>query len=323
MHKTEGANNDNGRFTDGPPATTLESDLMNAVCDEIIYVIETAGITLKTAGTETGIQLREALLKTVPMPRGYIDGLIMSNAAGDTAHDIGISVGKCRDSGDADSILFNAAMTKQIDANWAEGTNLGGFPSGLGLAVDTWYYVFVIMSADGTKIDAGFDTNSVALNLLGDATDYSIYRRIGSVLTDGSSNIIGFYQRGNRFLWKSPPLDINNLALTANTDQLLTLSIPLGIKTEVFFNFTQVDSLDNRVIYFSSPDVDDENPTQATAPLGSGTVPEVTNEVNSSVGGQISDIISNVSSQIRVVTDENSNLYLATLGWIDLRGKDD
>ena len=58
-----------------------------------LYVVESAGITLKTAATETGIQLREALLKTVPMPRGYIDGLIMSNAAGDTAHDIFLSVG--------------------------------------------------------------------------------------------------------------------------------------------------------------------------------------------------------------------------------------
>lgn len=57
MHLTEGTNNDSGRFTDGPPATTLESNWTNAVLDEIKTVIINAGFALKTADTETGDQL--------------------------------------------------------------------------------------------------------------------------------------------------------------------------------------------------------------------------------------------------------------------------
>ncbi|MEQ5769996.1 hypothetical protein NFH98_20710 [Halomonas sp. H33-56] len=67
MHKIEspGATQDS-RFTEGDPssgvpATELSAAFMNAVMDEIANVIQEAGLTLKTAGTETGDQLLAAL----------------------------------------------------------------------------------------------------------------------------------------------------------------------------------------------------------------------------------------------------------------------
>jgi len=60
MHKTEGANNTSNAFTNGPPGTTLEKNWLNAVQDEIAYMITQAGLTLKTAATENGQQLKEA-----------------------------------------------------------------------------------------------------------------------------------------------------------------------------------------------------------------------------------------------------------------------
>jgi len=324
MHRTEGANKTaDNKFTDGPPGTTVTDDWLNAVQEEIANVIESAGLVLKTAATETNLQLREALLKTVPMPRGYIDGLIMSNNAVDAVNDIDISIGKCRDYSDAETISLTSIITKQIDANWAEGTNQGGFPSGLALAVATWYHVFVIMSTDGTKVDAGFDTSLIATNLLADATDYSIFRRVGSVLTDGASGIIAFHQQGNLFLWSDPPLDINAAAFAANVDQLCTLSIPLGIKTGAIFNATGISMLDTKGYYFSSPDVTDENTTHITAPLlslGAGNI-SGTGDATEAVG-MVYNILSNTASQIRAVTDDVSTLYIASLGWIDQRGKD-
>ncbi len=61
MHRTEGEYNNNNLFTDGPPGTRVEEGWLNALQNEIVNVIEDAGITLKTAGTETGTQLLEAL----------------------------------------------------------------------------------------------------------------------------------------------------------------------------------------------------------------------------------------------------------------------
>lgn len=60
MHRTEGTNHVNNEFTDGPPATCITDDWLNAVQEELAYVIEQAGLTMDTAGTETAQQLLEA-----------------------------------------------------------------------------------------------------------------------------------------------------------------------------------------------------------------------------------------------------------------------
>ena len=62
MHRTEGENATSGNlFTNGPPGTTLEENWCNAVQEELAAVIEAAGLTLKTASTETRKQLLAAL----------------------------------------------------------------------------------------------------------------------------------------------------------------------------------------------------------------------------------------------------------------------
>lgn len=120
----------------------------------------------------------------------------------DTEHDIDISAGSIMDSANS-SALITGGLTKQIDASWAAGTNAGGFPSALTLSADTWYRVFLIGKTDGT-VDAGFDTSSTAANLLSDATGYTLYRRIGSVLTGNTSNILEFRQDGDYFQFNVP-----------------------------------------------------------------------------------------------------------------------
>ena len=79
------------------------------------------------------------VLSLAPYPQQYITGFIMSNAT-DTAHDIQITPGFARDSADATNLKRATTLIKQIDANWAEGTNAGGFPSGLTLSNSTWYH---------------------------------------------------------------------------------------------------------------------------------------------------------------------------------------
>lgn len=121
-------------------------------------------------------------------PPAFRYGLKLSLAA-DTSHDITIGVGGCRDDSDAGNITLSSAITKQIDAPWAEGTDSGGFPTGETLTANTWLYVFVISKADGTT-DAGFDYNSDASSLLADATGYVYYKHVGSALLDASANIL-------------------------------------------------------------------------------------------------------------------------------------
>jgi|GEM_PF-1905370 len=114
----------------------------------------------------------------------------------DAEHDIAIAAGSCKDTATDNTITLASALTKQIDASWSYGTNQGGFPSVLSLAADTWYKVFLIEDTTNNRVDAGFDTDSSATNLLADAPTYTRYRWIGSVLTDSSKNITEIIENG-------------------------------------------------------------------------------------------------------------------------------
>lgn len=152
-----------------------------------------------------------------------------SNAT-DTEHDITIAAGQFTLYNGTTYQGFNlsSAITKKIDANWSAGTGQGGFPSGLTLAADTMYYVFIIGNSDGT-VDVGFDTDSSATNLLADATGYTFYRIVRdnfAVFTDSSSNIRNFGVRSSRIYYNTAIEDVADTTLTDNTYETGTLTVP-------------------------------------------------------------------------------------------------
>jgi len=118
----------------------------------------------------------------------FISSSLRMSVDADADHDIQVAAGGCRDSSDSFDIDLSAVITKQLDAAWAEGDDAGGLPSGVTLSGPEWLYFFLIAKTDGT-VDAGFDDNASATNLLVDASTYTYYRHIGSVRTDGSDNI--------------------------------------------------------------------------------------------------------------------------------------
>ena len=199
------------------------SGLLEKASDD--NIIGSAGKFLKINSGEDGIEYGEV---TIPLPTSLINGLLPSNNVTDANKDIDISVGKARDSSDTVDIVLASIITKQIDANWVAGDDAGGFPSGLTLAIDTWYHLFVIYNPTTDTTDVGFDTSITATNLLADATGYTKYRRIGSVLTDGSSNILAFkcFRSGNLLRTEYVTI-INELTTTAAaTAADLVLSVP-------------------------------------------------------------------------------------------------
>lgn len=275
-------------------------------------------IWLMCDGTNWILTVRDA---DFALPRNHIDGLILSNNGTDSDHDIDIAVGQAMDSTNAALIELDSILTKRIDASWTAGTNQGGFPTGLTLSADTWYHLLAIRDRLAGTIDAGFDTSLTATNLLADATAYTEYRRVGSVLTDGTSNILPFFQIGDDFLWDAPPLDVNvnNPGITA---VLRTLSSPPGVRVRVFLNALLGSSgPTNASLYLSSPDVSDQQASNTVSPLA--TIP--IDAVNTGQNGAQATVFTDTSSQIRtrlVGSDAGVNLRLATLGWVDLRGRE-
>ena len=238
--------------------------------------------------------------------RGNIWGLTLSNGT-DTDHDIDIAAGQARDGGNAVNIVLSA-ITKQIDAVWAVGTDQGGLDTGT-VAADTWYHMWAIRRSDTGVSDALFSTSATSPTM---PTNYDQKRRIGAVLTDSSSNILGFSQNGDEFMWDDPPSDYS-VASPGTSAITTTLSVPTGVVVWARANFYQSTG---SVIYVSPLDVDDEAPSSNTPPLGQG----------SDGSGEFSfnyEVRTNTSAQIRHrQSSGTANLNIATLGWVDRRGRD-
>ena len=249
--------------------------------------------------------------------RNLIDGLITSNST-DTDHDISVSVGVFSDSTNARTFETTSAIVKQIDVNWAEGTAAGGFPSGLTLTADTWYHFFMVAKPDGT-VDAGWDTSLSATNLLADTTGFTLFRRVASHLTDGSSNIMQYLQRGDGvFRWDEI---IQDLSATdpGTTTQSIVMTAPLGVITMI-----QVFA-----------ELRDSSPSGVTNMIltgGGETTNAVTNanrnllvETGSIVDNSAADVPTDTSSRVKYRLSQSTTghtVRLKTEGYRDFRGKE-
>jgi hypothetical protein len=149
-------------------------------------------------------------------------GLVLSNNVSDANNDIDIAIGYCRDSTDGINIVSNVAATKRLDAAWTVGSGNGGLFSG-SKANSSWYHVFIIEDGDGA-IDWGFDTSITAANK---PAGWTYHRRIGAVRTNGSGNIVPFYEYAGFFLWSDAITDLSGGNQTSPT--LFTLTVPSGL----------------------------------------------------------------------------------------------
>lgn len=255
------------------------------------------------------------------LPRGYIAGLGTSNNSTDSAHDIDIAVGECRDSTDTINLFLTSALTKRIDASWEAGTGNGGMASAVSLTTGQSYHVFIVDDENG-DFDVGFDSNISATNLLSD-TGGTYFRRIVGVRTDGSSNIIGFFQQGDIFLWKAAQAVVSNT--NPGTDAVTpALTVPTGVRVLAKFSYRiqNHSGSGSLPIYFTSPEQTDEQPSTTAAPM----VNAGTDFDNSAITYGIAEILTNTSAQIRyhaTASPTNSDIKIQTIGWTDRRGQDD
>lgn len=242
--------------------------------------------------------------------RSYLSGLTLS-AAGSTAT-FGIAAGVAADSTNASMMALASAYTKTTSA-WAVGTGNGALDSGA-IANNTWYHVYLIQRVDTGVVDVIFSTSASAPTL---PADYTLYRRIGSIRTNGSAQWVKFSQNGDEFLWDVVTGDVavTNLGTTAT---LYTLTVPTGVKVNALFRAAFKSASVNVVGVVTSPDESDQGTAAATG-MGTFNVP---------VAGNYSilhlNIRTNTSAQIRARADTASSTFnVSTYGWTDRRGRDE
>jgi hypothetical protein len=255
------------------------------------------------------------------LPRGYIDGLILSNNSGDTSNDIDIAPGVCRSisnmspngrstaSKDQRDIEITTTLTKQIDVAWAPGN--GGIRSSSALSNTTWH--FFAIGGPGMKDDvfahAAVDISSVL------PSGYTAWRRIGSMIRSAGA-FRQFSQAGDEFLHKTV-VTTWTTALTT-TEDLVTVEVPVGIVVWASIGVYANRGTNSRVFLTSPAANNDALDTSlaritAAAATGSGTPESAANVIRRT----------DTSGRIRAISDATqSNTSIATFGWIDQRGKD-
>jgi hypothetical protein len=248
--------------------------------------------------------------------RGYIDGLILSNAA-DTDHDITVSEG-CADRtlGVFSGIYeLSSGITKQIDAAWAEGTNQGGLATG-SVAANTHYNVIMIVKDSDGTVDIMFDVTSAGDDA---PSGWTSVRRIGSVFTDASSNIRQFSQWGDRFRFEPGIYDLGDATGTPGTFETATVRVPGG-QVGLFFVLAVVGGT-------NTPRFRIRDTASSTA---DGTTDQVygsgQNEVQRAIGGRVEFRVDSSRQLDYTITGAGASVTwtradIYTHGWTDDRGR--
>ncbi len=281
------------------------SSVVSAFAQTLLDDANAAAI-ITTMGGAAALRTSLAVPAAIDL-RGYLAGLGLSNAA-DADHDITIAVGTCRDSTNAATLTLASAMTKQIDAAWAAGTAAGGLDTG-SVANSTFYYIFLIRKDSDGSIDALFSTSATSPTL---PAGYTYFRRIGSLLTDGSANIRNGVWTGDGFHLNTFISD-RNYAAVANTDRILiTTSVPPGM---IGHFMTMTGSASGTNYASSGPTTDAD-----IAPSAYDDCLYTANTTHQSTDRYIKV---DASSRIYVRGSSTNITYgVKTLGWIDTRGKD-
>jgi hypothetical protein len=253
---------------------------------------------------------------SAPYPKGYFSGIELSNDSGDLSHDINFAVGAVRDEANSVNLKLDTPLIKQINAPWAQGTNQGGTPGTVSIDPNTQYHVYLIGKPDGT-VDGGFDevgdlTASKLLTAAG-AAGFTVYRRIATVVTDASSNIDPFLNRGNYFYWNRAVIASFNDITGAYVNH--TVDIPADVVTRVFISCTgTVPNGSSIQVFLQSPLATSSGDTQLlmyqTATGG-----------DNSGGGAGGEVLSNTSKQIRAkgVRTGTATYTAYAYGWEELR----
>jgi hypothetical protein len=168
--------------------------------------------------------------------------------------------------------------------------------------------MFVISNDDGSLVDAGFSSDINAADI---PPGYTKKRRVGSILTDSSSNIIFFRQDGNRFT--IPGITEFSATGVSSIFTSLAITTPSGLNTGALITFIATFPLSSttNMEYFT------RDATMATGRQVLSTDRDSGNSAGDSNSDVvITDLIQQIQFRANVV-NSNCRLDIICYGWID------
>lgn len=169
--------------------------------------------------------------------RPKLGELQLANNPVDAANVVDCTSGSVRAENGTVRMFLPTAFTKRLDTAFAVGNTNGGLFSGSKTA-NTTYHAFLIKRDSDGLTDIGFDTSLIAANR---PAGWTYYKRMGSILTDASNNIIRFTHRGSYFKWHTPIVDAGPIN-TATTAVLHTLTLPTGLEVRAEVSVSHGDA---------------------------------------------------------------------------------
>jgi hypothetical protein len=245
-------------------------------------------------------------------PRGYLGGLTLSTAGASTI--FSVAAGEAVDSTQAALPTLITSISKTTSA-WAVGSGNSALDTGT-IAANTWYHVHLIKRTDTGVVDVLISLSATAPTL---PTNYTVFRRIGSMKTNASSQWTAFIQLGDEFIFTVPFFDISSAAITSASRTLYALSVPTGIQVNALFRFQALSSSGALALAVTSPDEADVAAGYVAGAAGNSL--RTPANVNDAVA-QAFNVRTNTLGQIGVRASLTSGTINAmTYGYIDTRGK--
>ena len=148
--------------------------------------IEDATLSNETTSTMVVDSHNQIVGKADAMPRGSIDGLVISN---DTVATKVISSGACRSDDNTFDLVSSGVLTPSLGASGANGLDTGAETA------DTWYSIWIIGDSVTSNSVASLLSLSSSSPTL--PANYDKQRRIGWARNDGSSDFYDYFAKGN------------------------------------------------------------------------------------------------------------------------------
>lgn len=275
------------------PTVTKQGNIFNGA-NQLVQLDSNGKLPAVDGSQLTGIRT-SATLDTSNMPN-------MANNTTNPNTQIDFSAGFCFDNTLTKQII-SAAMTKKLDAPFAEGNGNGGLDTGA-KTINTWYHCFAISKADGTS-DFLFSTSLISPTM---PSGYVYKRRIGSIMTEISGNIKQFKQYGDDFMYASTEAYRATSGIPIIPTDLV-LPTPLGIKTRPYLEVILQTSINAIILLI------DKNTSNLISPVYS---------INSCYGiSQVNSIYTDTESKIQHYgTSSVAMTYAIQVnGYTDTRGK--
>lgn len=249
--------------------------------------------------------------------RNFLSGLTLSTAGSSAS--FGVAAGGATDSSNAAVMTLASAYTKTTSA-WAVGSGNGALDTG-SIANSTWYHVWLIQRPDTGVVDILCSLSATSPTM---PSNYTLKRRIGSMLTDGSAHWLQFTQWGDDFYWAVPISFANNTVVT-NGMVSVTLGVPTGIQVRAKIRGDFGSGASFREILVQSlvaetaayPGAVAGNYNSVSAPGGNTSPPYGGASFN------IPDILTNTSGQVQYTYNSGGGAGITGVcyGWSDLRDR--